>query len=361
MKDDWSPIFALPNVEVAVAIDGELAALVPAHDIRIRELKKYHPRFRRFLNRFSDNFGEKFEPAVLLMHKRAYDCFARANVLVSFRDLIAISTITLGRGRKLIDATRNPIVFGETFQIYPWMIDSNFQDMVGATPAFLAGHDLSKFKGQSSPALMRMCLTTDDLDYEMFDDLMLRWSRFATSEKPDWRDRALFRSLNMAYHASLLPAGTEVTFYDVGRLVSLWVSAFEILVHPGEGGRATTAKVIEELIEKVPWQLKASARESYSIDVRGLKANRTLASLIYSSLFQLRNSFLHGNPIDHEDLYLQGSEDLTWFQYTAPLYKLALTSFLQDAVSSTWMENLEVAEEALLTAISHVSSCDDAT
>lgn len=57
-----------------------------------------------------------------------------------------------------------------------------------------------------------------------------------------WDDVALTRSLNMAYHASLLPAGTDTTFYDVGRIVSLWVSAFEILVHPGGNGQASQAK-----------------------------------------------------------------------------------------------------------------------
>jgi hypothetical protein len=360
MQDVWIPIFALPNVELANAIDGELVSLVPAHDFRIRELKRSHPRFRRFLNRFSDNFGEKFEPAVFLLHKGALERFSRSISLVSFRDLIAISAITFGRSHKLIDPRKNPIVFGETFQIYPWMIDTNFEDMVGVTPAFMGIHDLSKFKGQSSPALMRNYLSAADLDQELFADLLLRWSRYAASSKPDWKDSALFRSLNMAYHASLLPAGTEVIFYDVGRLVSLWVSAFEILVHPGGGGRATTAKVIEELIERVPWQINESSRASYLINERDVKGNKTLASFIYSSLYQLRNNFLHGNPIDREDLYMPGSEDRTWFQYAAPLYKLALTSFLQDAASSNSMENVEVAEEALLTAIPHLSGRDDA-
>ena len=46
---------------------------------------------------------------------------------------------------------------------------------------------------------------------------------------PQSEDIKLFRSLNMANAAALLPAGADATMLDIGRSVALWSSAFEIL------------------------------------------------------------------------------------------------------------------------------------
>jgi hypothetical protein len=39
----------------------------------------------------------------------------------------------------------------------------------------------------------------------------------------------------MAVAASKMPATVDVRLFDLGRIVSLWISAFEILAHPGMG------------------------------------------------------------------------------------------------------------------------------
>jgi hypothetical protein len=109
------------------------------------------------------------------------------------------------------------------------------------------------------------------------------------------------RSLNMAYQASLLPAGTDATFYDVGRVVSLWVSAFEILVHPGGSGQANRNRVFE-MIERTPW---AEVESSQLVHDTGGKSmvKRTLASWLYKVLYECRNDFLHGNPVERSNLF----------------------------------------------------------
>ena len=145
------------------------------------------------------------------------------------------------------------MLFGEAFAIYPWMLDRDYEHIIGNTPAILGMHEVTKFRGQSSPALFRTQLDVSDLDQPLLTELLARWQRRYKASQPQWEDIALFRSLNMAYHASLLPAASEATFYDVGRLVSLWVSAFEILVHPGGTGQANRDKVFS-LIEKTPWK-----------------------------------------------------------------------------------------------------------
>ncbi len=46
--DDWFPICVLPNVPMETAIECDLAALAPAHDLRVMQLKRAHPTFKRF-------------------------------------------------------------------------------------------------------------------------------------------------------------------------------------------------------------------------------------------------------------------------------------------------------------------------
>jgi hypothetical protein len=91
MTADWTPVFVLPNIPLETAIGCEIAALAPAHDRRVAALKRAHPTFRRFLNRFADNFGEKFEPAVLILNTAAPPIFRDVTALANFRDLSAVT------------------------------------------------------------------------------------------------------------------------------------------------------------------------------------------------------------------------------------------------------------------------------
>ena len=325
MTADWTPMFVLPNATLFAAIECEIAAIAPAHDPRVMAVKRAHPRFRRFLNRFSDNFGEKFEPAVLIVRADAPPTFRDISALASFRDLISISIVAYNRALELRQRRGHRVMFGEAFAIYPWMLDRHYEDVIGSTPAILGTHEVAKFRGQSSPTLFRTPLAAGDIDQPLLVALMQRWRRRYEAADPAWADIALFRSLNMAYHASLLPAATDTTFYDVGRIVSLWVSAFEILVHPGGNGQANRDKVFE-LIEKTPWAIPASGALVHDTGSK-TKVKRTLASWLYQVLYECRNSFLHGNPVERDNLILPVSQR-TVFEYAAPLYRLALTAFL---------------------------------
>lgn len=365
MPSGWTPIFVLPNVPLQAAIGCEIATLAPTHDPRVAAIKRAQPMFRRFLNRFSDNFGQKFEPAVLLVNAEAPAAFLDISALASFRDLIAIATTSYGRAFELRHPRGHRVMFGEAFAIYPWMLDRHYEDVIGSTPAILGTHEVASFKGQSSPAIFRTPVDESDIDQPLLSALMARWTQRYESAEPAWADVALMRSLNMAYSASLLPAGTDTTFYDVGRVVSLWVSAFEILVHPGGSGQANRDKVFE-LIEKTPWVIPASATLAYDTGGK-TKVKRTLASWLYQALYDCRNDFLHGNPVDRAKLMLPLPQR-TVFEYAAPLYRLALTSFLplvyakpmpsEDAKAigayiaerMEYMGPQEFAEEALLTA-----------
>jgi hypothetical protein len=187
-------------------------------------------------------------------------------------------------------------------------------------------HDVTKFNGQSSPEIFPMTLSQSSIDEPLLHELLQRWRLRYTSRKPAWQEVALFRSLNMAHQASLLPAGSDTTFYDIGRSIALWVSAFEILVHPGGNGQANLRKVFD-LIEAVPWKLRRSRFRRFSTGGKSFRARRTLASWVYGVLYTARNDFVHGNPVSQSDLRLKGSKR-NLFDYAGPLYRLGLTAFL---------------------------------
>jgi len=135
MTIEWTPMFVLPNVPLDQTLECEIAAIAPTHDPRVRALKPTHPTFDQFLNRFSDNFGEKFEPAVLLLDAAAAPSFRDVAALGSFRDVIALSTITHGRALELRYPRGHRVLFGEAFAFYPWMLDRHYEDVIGSTPA----------------------------------------------------------------------------------------------------------------------------------------------------------------------------------------------------------------------------------
>lgn len=372
---DWKPVFVLPNIELTEPIEGDLAALAPAHDPRVTLLSRTHANLQAFLRKFTDAFGVKQTPSVLLIQSDAPQSFYDIGTLASFRDLVAVAVVAYNRALALTYSRQPRILFGNTFALYPWMIDRNYEYLLSRTPAHLGLHVVKEFRGQSSPELSRMRLGPGSIDEPLLSELVARWRRCYESPRPNWSDLALFRSLNMAYHASLLPAASDTTLYDIGRLISLWVSAFEILVHPGGRGKTNREKVFG-LLEEVPCEALGCVERSYDTGGK-IKVKRTLGSWIYQNLCDRRNDFLHGNPVTPESLLLPVS-GRRLFDYAGPLYRFALTAFLPlvfkhevqspadpqafGAYHSSWYafrSAQRTIEDALLTAVRTPTGQDD--
>src|SRR5216684_2879138 len=158
MPAEWIPVFVLPNVQLLYPIECDIAALAPARDPRVAALKRAQPMFRRFLGRFADNFGQKFEPSVHVLRADAPPKFLEIGALASFRDLIAISAVAYNRALELRHGPGHRVLFGEAFAVYPWMLDKHYEVVIGSTPAILGTHEVASFKGQSSPAIFRNTL-----------------------------------------------------------------------------------------------------------------------------------------------------------------------------------------------------------
>ncbi|WP_434118764.1 hypothetical protein [Sinorhizobium meliloti] len=124
------------------------------------------------------------------------------------------------------------------------------------------------------------------------------------------------------------PTGSTESFYDYGRILSLWVSAFEVLVHPGSTGKATRQRVLD-LLKTISWQSKMMQEATHQADFGGGNVgNVRLANALYVKMHDLRNDFLHGNPVETEKFRLDNG---TWIlSYPAAIFRMALSTMLPD-------------------------------
>jgi hypothetical protein len=136
----------------------------------------------------------------------------------------------------------------------------------------------------------------------------------------------------MANIACQLPGVADATMYDVGRTLALWVSAFEILAHPGRGKSDLAA--VYGLFDRLAFHDRnVKAKRYFSFDPNRKKMSRgSLARWVYYELYRARNDFLHSNPVEPARLRPTGSRT-NLLNLASPLYRLALSGFLSLAFS----------------------------
>jgi hypothetical protein len=321
----WIPVAVLPNLYTRKTVEGEVVALTPPGDARVKAFIALHPTLGAFLSRFTDTFGVPLEPAVLIVRADAISKFTDTQgALLSFRDLVALCVVPYARSNGLVYGRSDRINYSNSFWLHPWMIDNG--TLAANTPAFMGVHVVGQFHGQSSPELPLMQL--DELDKPLFAALLVRWRRHYLGKRQRWQDRALFRSLNMACQAAQLPAGKGATLYDLGRIAALWVSAFEILAHPRV--ESSGLRYVYSLFERVSCRDRKVRRRNYAAYMGRAKKpwpRRTVPCWLYGRLYRGRNAFLHGNPVGPKTLQ-PGDLKVSLFWLAPSLYRLALTGAL---------------------------------
>lgn len=321
--DEWKPLVVMPNADVRRSLECEFAAIVPPDDARIAQLCADHPTFQQFLYKFSGQFGEQIWPSIILLKHDAPQSFRTAEAVTAFRDILSMAVVPLARARRLRYKQANPLIFSTPFQLYPWMIDAKFEDVILTNPAQLHAHLLNEFSGQSFPEQSQVSILERDIDLPLCGELVSRWVVRYSGAQIEWKEKALFRCLNMANEAASIHALTAATFYDVGRSLALWVSAFEILAHPGGNGQSNFWTVCA-LLESVNWIDGQLSQLAYEIPGNPPQ-QKQLAIWICKQLYNLRNDFLHGNDVDGPNLQLKGNVIV---DYAPCIFRMALTGFL---------------------------------
>jgi len=339
---DWLPIAVLPNIELGrypeslqpISIEARHIALVHVWDDRVQKLMDGHAAFADFLSRFTDQFGVELSPTLLLVQAKAPRRVLSIDAIASFRDSIAITALTHARTQAATDArVVRGAVFTNSFWMHPWMITKDFEYLGTNTMAILGLHEVKAFHGQSSAETPHQTLTLHDFDEPLLYALLERWEhRFTRRQAIKTEDRALFRSLNMANQAAQMPAAMDATLYDVGRSLALWVSAFEILVHP-RAGRSNVSAVYK-LLTDAPWLSRDCRARRYlpywpppRRNNKPRQDRRAIACWLYGQIHRARCDFLHGEPVNPSSLLVTGS-GRRLFSYPALLYRAALAAHL---------------------------------
>jgi hypothetical protein len=327
---NWVPAAILPNISAKCAIEGDVVALAPSTDPRVVAFGALHPKFKDLLSRFTDAFRVPAEPVIEIVREDVLAKLSHVEPLASFRDLVALSVVPYARALATVYGNRavRRISYSNSFWLYPWMLAQDNEHLIASTPAFHGMHIVDEFQGQAIPELP--ILEIREIDEPLLQVLLRRWKRYYLASRKYGADRALFRSLNMAMQAAQLPAGIDVTIYDLGRLIALWVSACEILANCTAGHAGV--REVYDLLQHISFVDHRMSRQTFKafISRRNGKTRterRNLPCWVYGQLYHARCDFLHGNPIRKDRLNFRGETGPSW---VAPcVYRLVLTRFLR--------------------------------
>jgi hypothetical protein len=321
--DDWTPVLALPNLDMRGTLECPYAVIVTPTDSRVEKLRAAHPKLTTFLSKFSGQFRESVWPSLLLLHADAPRSYYTAEAVSAFRDILSLSVVPYARTTRLRFDRANGLAFTNIFQFYPWMLDKQFEEMILINPAQIHAHLLEEFEGQTFPEQSQASIMEKDVDVPLARELLNRWIERFSGTSVAWKDKALFRSLNMANEAGRIPPLAASVFYDTGRSLALWVSAYEILAHPG-GTSQSNFGTASALLESVKWQDQKLATPAHTIQAR-TPQQKQLATWVCRKVYDLRNDYLHGNDVVGTALLLNGKPLI---DFAAILYRLMLTGFL---------------------------------
>ena len=327
---EWTILYALPNIRLGVSVENGDIALVPQDDERIGSIVDKAPNARRYLASFTDAFGAQVRPAVLIVRPSAPKHNFNTDALGGFRDLIVASVVPYARAVVIRGGNIIAPLYSDNFSFYPWVLGKDDAHVLNKTPATTGLQLLKEFSGQSSPEIVIQDVSDVSFDKPLIGALMKRWNQRYSRRSHSRSDLALFRSLNMANHAARIPGFREVTLYDYGRSMALWVSAMEIL--PRSGDQSGVSK----LIDANEWVLAKSNHLRYRIVSKNQAEQVNLPTWLLKKIYRARNDFLHGNNVSRQQIVLPKNGQNVFF-CCAVLYRLVLTSFL----SLQWKKRFE--------------------
>lgn len=331
--NNWLFEAILHNLSINKPIENGYVAIVPATDNRAKSLTESSPALRRILSGFTDQFGGSVSPSLMIARPMAPNRQFEKDALIGFRNAIAICSIVKSWTEELVSRVNfNVFKYSNYFDIYPIS--------VGRDGETILIHSLGidrpeKFVGQISPELATSYRATSRrlfYDEELLNAILLVWKdRFLKRKVREWRSRVLFRSLEMAFHASTIPFENTSTIYDYGAKIALWVSAFEVLVR-SKTEESNRNKVLD-LLQRAQLYTRKLNKKLYTITYwekgKKIKKRCMLSQKLYDILNSARNDFLHGNPVGVRNVFVNKSSKYHPLTVVGPiLYKVALHSFL---------------------------------
>lgn len=327
---NWLFVGLLHNLSLHEPVENGYVAIVPDTDDRVISLTEASPALRRLVSSFTDQFGRSASPSLMIVHPRAPKKLLSQDALIGFRNAIAICSIIQAWEEALVrNQSLNVLKYSNYFDLYPIGVGKDGDTMIIRSPSILGMDDSEKFVGQISPELAYTSRVTSFYDEELLKAILLVWKdRFLKRRIRDWQSHVLFRSLEMAFHASTIPFKNTSTIYDYGANIALWVSAFEVLA--SSETRQVKLSDVLDLLGNSKLYTPNLYQKLYTIQFSLKNKSRgSLPKKLYNMLYLARHDFLHGNPVKLRNVFINGNVKYHPLTSAAPiLYKLALQAFL---------------------------------
>jgi hypothetical protein len=322
----WVAVMAIPGIDLPSPVRAGVLAAVGSGDDLFAQALSTDLSAARLASGFSTPFGEKFKPSLVLSYQGSRR--VRVESLVAFRNLIAVPHVIGGRIKKWSVWQSSGPVFSDHFDLYPVAPTKDPDSLIIDTATYWGLHEAKKFGGQPAPTVLDPRHTRVSPDADLLDALLTLDSSTARSEAQRRFKLRVRRSLEFAFHALRAPVSYSKQRSDRAVALSLWVSAFEVLVHPDVGD--VNSRHVTGVIKQIPWSRASLRRARYKpIGLRGVTRLTTRPVQTYLRLSRLRNAFLHGESF--KDSSLEGRRHHSWgsldFQIPA-LYRCFLMFLL---------------------------------
>ena len=339
---NWQFTLIFHNLPVAEPIGNNTIRIVSIDDPLVAKIRSRSEEFCQFIDSFKDQFGRSSNPSVLFFNT---DIKPDIESLVSFRNILAISSISRAWARYLSHGSQlEYLKYSDYFDFYPYSLSSDEKYLIAQTPSVTSLDEAKSFSGQPSPGIAKAHSLRNFYDTSLFNGLLAKWNElFIKKRSRNWELIALFRSLEMAYRASALPFGNQGTIHDYGASISLWTSAFEILIHPQN--KHVGVKDVIEMLGTIYFCNRKLHYKKYRVKIGNKIEWLTIVQKTYFEMHCARNNFLHGNPVILKMLFPGGNKKYPALNFCAPIiYKYALEKFIGLNKEVNLLELSEISE-----------------
>jgi hypothetical protein len=331
MAEQWDLLFTLPNISppVPTPFDKGGYLICAANDPRLQKLAANAGNITsaRMLQQFKTARGKGYLPGCFLIRADIAMRLRNAEAIRAFRNVCAIATTTATYAVRLASphATQWRVSWSDQFLFGYFIAGKNgwVQTLDGAVKgtddAIPDQQPAAQFGNPTDWSIL--------VDEPLLDRLLTCWRRCYIQRKDRRILLRLFRSLEVAFHASLFPADGLTSINDIGTRLALWVSAFEVLCHPGSG--SVDKRHVQNILSAAPYSMKEVVVKRYTITYQKRKIRVTLPEALYDDVYWARNQFLHGMPVRSATLRYRQSRACVPLANVAPvLFNAALVSHL---------------------------------
>jgi hypothetical protein len=314
-------------------------AMVPMSDPRAAEILRRSPVARDLLNSFQTEYGRGLKPTLLLGRS---DILAKtkkmSSPIVAYRNIVALSQVLPVRASGRSDWPS----WTDHFDFHAAQLALDEKSVLVETPLLTHFHvPLAKLALVPDPGSPRKSPTNPD-DRLVFL-LSSIWRRRYVSNLSLRKSDRLFRSLETAYQAAGSRFRNYGSLHEAGLGAVLWVSAFEMLAHPGGKGKADRNAVFA-LLSKLPHTGSTMTRRRRFRRAKDRKKKRVVtwhtlntAQSLYADLYHARNKFAHGDRVSEELLRaFSHSKGPPLLEFASTLYRAALLDYIKRNWPNVW-------------------------